>query len=135
MSELPTRPPQPNVETQRFWDAAAEGRIELPRCDACELVIWYPREVCPDCQSTDMTWITLSGRGTVYSYTVARSGASRSWKEHLPFVVAYVRLDEGPTMLTNVVECEPDSVSIDMAVTAVFDDTGEGSALVRFRPV
>jgi len=131
---LPAKAPLPNSETQRFWDATAEGRIELPRCDACSLVVWYPRAHCPGCQSTALTWETLSGRGTVYSYTVARSGASRRWREHLPYVVAYVRLDEGPTLLTNVVGCGPDDVEIGLPVVAVFDDTGEGSALVRFRP-
>lgn len=135
MSELPARPPRPNLETQRFWDATAEGRIELPRCDACWLVIWYPRAVCPDCQGTSMTWESMAGTGTVYSFSISRAGVGRAWKEHLPFVLAYVRLDEGPTMLTNVVDCDPDDVTVDMAVTAVFDNTGEGSALVRFRPL
>lgn len=133
MSDLPARPPAPNAETRRFWDATAEGRIELPRCDGCGLVIWYPRAVCPDCQSTDLTWETMSGRGTVYSYSISRSGGGRAWKPHLPYVVAYVELAEGPRMLTNIVGCDPEAVHIDMAVTAVFDDTGEGSALIRFR--
>lgn len=135
MSELPAKAPTVNVETQRFWDATADGRIELPRCDDCGLVIWYPRAICPDCQSTALTWETMAGTGTVYSYTIARSGVGRRWREHLPFVVAYVRLDEGPTMLTNVVDCDPEAVTIGLPVAAVFDDTGEGSALVRFRPV
>ena len=135
MSALPAKAPTPNHETQRFWDATAQGRIELPRCDACGLVIWYPREVCPDCHGTDVTWTTMSGRGRVYSYSVTRAGAGRLWAGHLPFVLAYVRLDEGPTMMTNIVDCDVDDVRVDMAVTAVFDDTGEGSALVRFRPV
>ena len=134
MSDLPARPPLPNAETQPFWDATAEGRIELPRCGDCDLVIWYPRSICPDCQSTDLTWQSMSGAGTLYSYSVTRAGGGRAWREHLPFVVAYVRLDEGPTMLTNIVDCDPDDLEVDMAVTAVFDDTGEGNALVRFRP-
>ncbi len=133
MSELPARPPTPNAETQRFWDATAEGRIELPRCDACGLVIWYPRAHCPDCQGSDLTWETMAGTGTVYSFSVLRSGAGRRWREHLPYVIAYVRLDEGPTMLTNIVGCDPGDVAIDMPVRAVFDDTGEGSSLIRFR--
>lgn len=133
MSSLPAKPPQPNSETQRFWDATAEGRIELPRCDQCQLLIFYPRAVCPDCQSTDMTWETLSGRGTVYSFSISRTGGGR-WKEHAPYVPAYVTLDEGPTMMTNIVDCEPDDVSIGMVVQAVFDDTGEGTALIRFGP-
>lgn len=132
--ELPAAPPVVNVETQQFWDATAAGRIDLPRCGTCGLVIWYPRAHCPDCQGAALTWETMSGRGTVYSFTVARSGAGRRWKDHLPFVVAYVRLDEGPIMLTNIVGCSPEDVAIGLPVVAVFHDTGDGNALVRFRP-
>lgn len=134
MSELPAKAPHPTVETQPFWDATAQGRIDLAVCDACGFIPWYPRGVCPDCQSTDLTWTTMSGKGTVYSYSVTRAGVGRAWREHLPFVLAYVQLDEGPIMMTNIVDCDPDSVTVGMAVTAVFDDTGEGTALVRFAP-
>ena len=134
MSELPAKAPETNSETQRFWDATAEGRIELPKCDNCGFIPWYPRLMCPDCQSTDMTWTVMSGTGTVYTHSVTRAGGSRSWREQLPFVLAYVQLDEGPTMLTNIVDCDPDTVEVGMAVTAVFDDTGEGTALIRFKP-
>jgi len=134
MSALPAKPPHPNVETQRFWDGTAQGRIELPECDDCGFIAWYPRSICPDCQSTNMTWQTMSGNGTVYTFSVTRAGGGRAWKEHLPFVVAYVQLDEGPTMMTNIVDCDPDTVEVGMAVTAVFDDTGEGTSIVRFAP-
>jgi uncharacterized OB-fold protein len=134
MSELPAKAPVVNVETQQFWDGTAEGRIDLPRCTQCGLVVWYPRAICPDCHSDALVWETMAGTGTVYSFTVTRAGSGRRWRENLPFVVAYVRLDEGPTMLTNIVDCAAATVTIDMAVTAVFDDTGEGSSLVRFRP-
>lgn len=134
-SYLPAKAPYPTPETQRFWDATAEGRIELLVCDSCGFIPFYPRFICPDCQSTDMTWTTMSGHGTVYSYSVTRAGGGREWKEHLPFVVAYVQLDEGPIMMTNIVDCDPDSVATGMAVTAVFDDTGEGTAIIRFKPV
>jgi uncharacterized OB-fold protein len=76
----------------------------------------------------------LSGRGTVYSYSVTRAGGSRAWREHLPYVVAYVQLDEGPIIMTNIVDCDPETVRIDMAVSAVFDATEDGAALVRFAP-
>ena len=134
MSELPAKAASPNLESQPFWDATGEGRIDLPRCTSCGLVVFYPRGVCPDCQSTDLVWETMAGTGEVYSFSITRSGGSRRWREHLPYVVAYVKLDEGPTMLTNVVGCDPETVEIGMRVKAVFDDTGEGHALVRFEP-
>ena len=133
-SYLPSKPPYPTPETRRFWDATAEGRIELAVCDSCGFIPFYPRSICPDCQSTSMTWRTMSGEGTVYSFSVTRAGGGRAWKEHLPFVVAYVELAEGPIMMTNIVDCDPEGVTVGMAVRAVFDDTGEGTSLVRFTP-
>lgn len=121
MSSLPTGQPHATAETKPYWDATGEGRIDLPRCKDCDLVIWYPREFCPDCQTSEVEWQTMSGKATVYSYTVTRAGVGRKWREHTPFVVAYVQLDEGPIMLTNIVDVDPDTVSIGMAVTAVFD--------------
>ena len=131
---LPTGEPTINPDNRRYWEGTAEGRIDLPRCNACGLVIWYPRSICPDCQSTDLVWETMSGKGKVYSFSITRGGVGRSWREHTPFVLAYVELDEGPRMMTNIVGCDVGEVEIDMAVTAVFDDTGEGNAIVRFTP-
>lgn len=76
----------------------------------------------------------MSGTGTVYSYSVTRAGGSRSWREHLPYIVAYVQLAEGPIIMTNIVDCDPETVRIDMPVKAIFDATEDGSALVRFAP-
>jgi uncharacterized protein len=134
MSErLPTPAPVVNAETQRFWDATAEGRLELPRCDDCHQVVWYPRRSCPWCHSTSLTWVELTGHGEVYSYTVTRRGQGR-WADAAPYVLAYVELAEGPRILTNVVGCDPDEVRIGLPVEVAFADTGEGNALPRFRP-
>jgi uncharacterized OB-fold protein len=137
-SQLPIGEPRPTPETEPFWSAAAEQRLELPVCDECGLVIWYPRSFCPDCQTDDVTWTPMSGGGTVYSYTVTRGGVGGRWRHHLPFVVAYVQLDEGPIVLTNVVDTDPDTVHIGMPVTAVFDqspadDEGVVNTVLRFR--
>jgi len=133
MSALPTSAPTPTPETAEFWAATAEHRLLLKRCRACGHVIWYPRNLCPDCRSFDTEWFAASGRGTVYTYTVSRRGEG-PWRDAAPYVLAYVELAEGPRVLTNIVECDPDAVRIGQPVEVVFDDTGEGSALVRFRP-
>jgi uncharacterized protein len=132
-TELPTSAPPVNNETQEFWDATARGVFLLKRCDDCGTVIWYPRFLCPDCHSTNTSWFEASGRGTVYSYTVPHRGQG-PWREVAPFVVAYVEMAEGPRVLTNLVEVEPADVEVGMAVEVVWHDTGEGSALYRFRP-
>lgn len=133
MSTLPTSAPVVSVETADYWAATAEGRLLLKRCDACGHVIWYPRAICPDCHSTDTSWFEASGNGVVYSFTVNRRGDG-PWKEAAPYVLAYVELDEGPRVMTNIVDCDVDTVAIGQRVTAVWDDTGQGNALLRFRP-
>ncbi|WP_419909356.1 Zn-ribbon domain-containing OB-fold protein [Candidatus Poriferisodalis sp.] len=130
---LPVPPPTVNLETQRFWDATAEGRLVLPRCDDSGDVVWYPRERCDGPGSTSVTWFEASGRGTVYSCTVTRR-IPGSWRKAAPFVLAYVELEEGPRVLTNIVGCDPDTVHIGQAVQAVFDPTPDGPALLRFTP-
>jgi uncharacterized OB-fold protein len=130
---LPAPSPQVNVETQRFWDATAEGKLLLPRCKACGLVIWYPREFCPECNSFDVDWFEASGRGTIYSYTVNRRGQG-DYRD-LSYVLAYVELEEGPRVLTNIVDCEHDQITVGQSVKVVFHATQGGPSLPRFRPV
>lgn len=131
---LPVIAPRANLETKPFWDATGEHRLILRRCDDCSTVIWYPRSMCPECGSEHTSWFDASGRGTVYSCTVTRKGQG-AYRDSGPFVLAYVELDEGPRLLTNIVQCDPESVHIGQAVEVVFHDTGQGSAVLRFRPV
>jgi uncharacterized OB-fold protein len=135
-TSLPAPAPYISPEVKPFWDATAEGRLVAPRCDKCQALIWFPRPFCPACLSTDVTWVDLSGRGTVYSFTVNRRGAADlpEYRNVGVYVLAYVELEEGPRMMTNIVDCDPDSVRIGQPVEVVFHDTGHGSALPRFRP-
>lgn len=129
MSQLPAHnsAPQSNIEIQPFWDATAEGKLLLKKCNACGEIHYYPRSICPFCFSDDTVWIEASGKGIIYSYSVIR-------RAEVPYVIAYVTLQEGPTMMTNIINCDIDSVRIDMAVTVSFVDTGEGTALPMFTP-
>jgi uncharacterized OB-fold protein len=131
---LPTTEPSPTLETEPFWQAAADGKLLLPRCNSCDAVIWYPRRFCPSCHRVDdVSWFEASGRGTVYSFTVVRQ-APGPWKAAVPYVIAYVELDEGPRILTNVVGCDADDVSIGQRVETVFDRSPEGAGVYRFTP-
>ena len=128
---LPTDAPDILPEARPFWEATGRGELALQRCSQCDTVIWYPRGLCPNCLSSDIAWFTASGRGVVYSFTISRKGDG-AFREASPFVLAYVELDEGPRILTNVVDVDLETIRIGMPVRAVFQETGAGISLVRF---
>ncbi len=119
MSDLPAIAPPHSPEAEPFWSAAAEGRLVLPRCTDCGHHIWYPRSWCPVCGHDDVTWTELSGRGVVYATSVLRK-AMGPWATATPFIVAYVELDEGPRVLTNVIADQPEQVRVGDRVQATF---------------
>jgi uncharacterized protein len=131
---LPAPSPAINPETKPFWDAASEGRLLLKRCLDCGTVIWYPRVICPECASLRTEWFEAAGRGRVYSYTVNHRGEG-AYQGSPPFVLAYVELDEGPRLMTNIVGAEEPELAVGLPVEVVFHDTGDGSALPRFQPL
>lgn len=106
----------------------------LNECGDCGLVYYYPRAHCPDCFSDDVAWIEAMGTGEVYSFSVAKTMSG--WpEEDLPLVVAYVELDEGPRMMTNI-DAEPEAVEIGTRVEVFFAETDtEDVAIPLFRPV
>lgn len=90
-----------------------------------------PEDRCRICQSVDLRWIEASGRGSIYSYSVAWRAPTPAFET--PYVVAIVRLEEGADLMTNIVECDIDSIAVDMPVTVVFEPRGEFVVPV-FRP-
>lgn len=133
MTTLPNPAPMVTSTSQAFWQATSEGRFLLQRCDACDVVVWFPRKHCPECWTESLTHFDASGNGTIYSFTIIRKVANE-YKEATPFVVAYVELEEGPRVMTNIVGCNVDDVRVGMPVEIEFHDTGEGNALYRFHP-
>jgi len=131
---LPVPPPAVNPETKPFWEATAQGRLLLKRCLDCGAVIWYPRVICPDCASLRTEWFEATGRGRIYSYTVNHRGEG-AYTGLPPFVLAYVELDEGPRLMTNIVGADNAELAVGLPVEVVFHDTGDGAALPRFQPM
>ncbi len=133
IAQLPTHEPVVTPDTEPFWTGLVEGVVRLPHCAACDAVIWYPRPMCPTCGSSDLTWSQLSGHGTIYSFSIARRTPG-GWGKHVPYVLAYVELDEGPRVMTNIINTDPDTLVCGQSVQAVFDPTAEGMAVLRFEP-
>jgi uncharacterized protein len=134
MSTLPNPAPLVTQANESFWAATADGRFQLQRCNECDTVLWFPRRHCPSCWTENVSTFDASGKGVIYSFTIIRKGAM-AYKDSGPFVIAYVELTEGPRVMTNIVECDVETVAVGMPVEVVFHDTGQGNALYRFRPV
>lgn len=130
---LPAPAPTLNPETRAFWEATAKAELLLNRCNSCGMVIWYPRHICPSCHSMDTASFQASGHGTIYSFAVTRRGQG-AYREAVPYVLAYVELTEGPRVMTNIVDCDPERLAIGQPVRITFHDTGQGASLPRFRP-
>jgi uncharacterized OB-fold protein len=130
---LPAPAPYVADEARPFWDATAEGRLLLQRCPSCGTHVYYPRFVCPRCHAHELEWVEASGKGTVYSATLTTRGIL-DYKDCGPYVLALVELEEGPKMMTIIVDTDGTEVAIGQSVEVVFHDTGQGSALPRFRP-
>lgn len=115
-------------ETLPFWTAADEGRYLVKRCRSCAQVHHYPRDVCPFCLGTDTVWETSPGTGVVYSF--APMG-----KDDAAYTLAYVTLDEGVTVMSNLVDCDPAQVHIGQKVRVVFKPSEGGHAVPMFTPL
>ena len=122
--------PVPTPQTQPFWDALAEGRVELQHCADCDRYVYYPRTHCPGCLTRDLEWRELSGNGVVHTYTVARRPTAPPWSEDVPQLIAVVELDEGPRLTTELVNVEPDAIEVGMRVQPVFQAVGEATLLL-----
>jgi hypothetical protein len=136
MAEAKPRKPLPRLdeESKGYWEACRRHELYVQRCRACGLQRHYPRALCPACLSQDTEWRLCAGTGTVYTFTVTHQNQAPGFRDELPYVMAYVELDEGPRLLTNIVGCPPEAVHIGMRVEVVFEDVTEEIAVPRFRP-
>lgn len=132
---IPRPLPEPTPLTQPFWEAARRHELVIQKCKKCGNHVFYPRYNCPTCGSRDLEWVTSSGKGNVYTFTVARRPTHPAFADRVPYVIAIVELEEGVHMTTNIVECQPDQVRVGMEVEAAFEDVSDEVSLVMFRPL
>ena len=124
--------PTPTPITAPYFDSLREQRLVLQRCPR-DGYFFYPRGRCPNCLGDDWEWGELSGRGTVYSFTVDRAGHDPALSSRIPFAIALVDLDEGPRLVGNLVDCDVGDIAVGMAVEAAYEDVDD-TTLLAFRP-
>ena len=122
------RDPAPGPADQHYFDACAEGVLLVKRCMACTAYHHYPRALCPFCLSDDVRWTNAAGSGEIHTFSVTRPAGGAA------YCIAYVRLDEGVTMMTNIVDCDFNAVFIGQRVRVVFRKTQGGMSVPMFTP-
>jgi len=128
----------PDVFTEPFWRSVADHRLTCAQCASCGAFRMPPSAFCPRCHAQEVTWAELSGRGTVFSFTIARHALTPELAGCLPYVVAAIDLEGAPgaRLISNVIDTEVEDVHIGMPVEIVWEDVdGSPVTLYRFRPV
>ena len=132
--ELRRPAPVADNETRAYWEGAARGELVLQRCRACGGVQHRPRALCVACLSDTIEHFVASGRGRLHTFTVTHQNQQPGFREACPYVLAYVELEEGPRLLTNVVGCEPAALRIGLPLRVEFAATGVEFPVPVFRP-
>lgn len=126
--------PVPTPLSRVYWDACRERRLLLQRCPECGQHQFYPRTLCASCGSRAVEWVEASGQGAVESWTVVRTPVAEAYAGEVPYIIVLIRLDEGPVMMSQLVDCAPEHVSHGMHVEVEFREWSETITMPLFRP-
>lgn len=117
-----------------FWDGCRNGELVLQRCASCERLRYPIAPVCPHCVGREWTWERVTGRGVVYTFAVFRHAYNEAWRDRVPYTVAIVQLDEGPTLIGDVDGIAPEDVRVGLPVRVDFEQVTEEITVPRFVP-
>jgi len=135
VSDAPFPHPAPNADVAPFWDWCRRGELRIQRCRDCGAYRHHPRPRCPDCTSASYEWAPVSGRGVVYSYTICHPPVLPAFADRVPYNAVVVQLDEGPFMVSNLVDCENDDVTVGMPVEVRLVAVDDDLTLPLFAPI
>ena len=134
MPEFTKQPPAVTTTNRPFWEAARRHELVVYGCMNCGTLYSQVTD-CTACDSPRMEWIKVGGRGQVFTFCVFQQAFHAAWQDDIPYNVAYIKLDEGPLLISNIVDCANEDIFIGMPVTVVFDDISEEITLPKFAPL
>jgi uncharacterized OB-fold protein len=135
MTDVP-KPIRPTITpvNRPFWEGCARGELVIQRCSACARLRYPAGAVCPDCLSPDAAWECVSGAGKVFSFIVFHRAYHPAWESKVPYSVALIELDEGPIMLSNVVDVDPVTLAVGQTVKVAFERLDQDLTIPVFKP-
>ena len=131
---MPRPLPTINRDSDPYWTSAREHALKFQRCSSCGEFRFYPSLACHVCSSLEFEWLPISGKAVVHTFSIVYRGPGSPFADLLPLVVAMVTLDEGPSMMTNIVDCPIEDVKIGMPVELTYEDVDDRITLPVFRP-
>ena len=125
MADLPRPFPIPDRDTAPFWEAQNQHEMRFQKCTQCGSVRYLVGPLCPSCRSFEFEWITSSGRGRVYSYTVVRHQTHPAFP--VPYTVALVEMEEGPRVIAQLRAGAGEPIQIGAPVHIEWEDLPQQS--------
>lgn len=135
MSEYKKPLPLITRTSKVFYDGCRERKLLYQHCRDCGEVIFFPKELCPNCMGRDLEWLESRGKGKIHTFTIAYAAAPPEFAEDQPYVLAIVEMDEGYRMMSNIVDCDFETITCEMPVEVVFDPVTPEVSLPKFKPV
>ncbi len=134
--EAHTKPiPMPDADSENLWKGLKDGILLLQHCEDCGHIQYYHQAICRECLGENLVEKQASGRGSVYSYSVVYRAPGPAFKSETPYAVVLIELEEGPRMISSMVDVDPELVDFDMKVEMVVEPINEEINLPRFRPI
>lgn len=126
----------PEPDTEPFWQATKKHELNFQKCNRCESVVFYPRQHCTSCGSANLSWHTSAGLGTVYTFSVVMQNRNPAFRDLVPYAVAFIDLDEGFRLMSNVVGVKDPTKDIrcGMRVKVRWEDQNDEISLPLFEP-
>lgn len=136
LSDEDVRKPLPVATewSRPFWEGARQHKLLLKKCAKCGHLDHPPYLFCTNCMAEEHEWIEASGKGTLYSYAINTFGVPFPFWDDMPYVLAIIDLDEGPRVISNIVECDLEQLENQMRLEVVFDDVSPEVTLPKWRP-
>lgn len=126
--------PTIEAESAEFWAGMREGRLLLRRCGDCGALHYYPRPFCPECWSENVSWQPACGKATLYTHSTVFVNDLPPFNEQVPYVAAVVDLEEGPRMMTQIIDCAVEDLEIGMPLEMTFREVTDEVSIAVFRP-
>jgi uncharacterized OB-fold protein len=132
----PAKPILPTINdvNRPFWEGCASGKLLVQRCTQCGRLRYPAGVVCPECLGPEAEWQPMSGRGKVFSFIVFHRAYHKAWESKVPYVVAMIELDEGPMLISNVVNVDATRLKVDDPVMVDYEPVDDDIVMPVFRP-